>query len=138
MSLRFHRRKYVFRGYDSFSHSWIYGSLCEYANKSCIYSKEHSEVCVVDPYSIGLCSKLYDFSDEPKLIFEGDIVKYDSSRLGYVFFNECAGCFCVRHKSKRGVVQSHTIDIFRNCYPDVEVVGNMYENEDMLRSEFYE
>lgn len=57
-----------------------------------------------------------------KEIYEGDIVRYFKDELAIIEFKR--GCFVIESKNH--------IDYFHEILGEIEVVGNIYENEDLL------
>lgn len=58
-----------------------------------------------------------------KEIYEGDIVNYFRNELAEVKFIN--GCFAIKSNS--------CIDYFNQIIAEIEVVGNIYENKDLLK-----
>lgn len=59
---------------------------------------------------------------QDKLIYEGDIVK--CFKVGNSVVNFSYGCF--------GLTTNHTFHAFNDIYGEIEVIGNIYENPELL------
>lgn len=128
-------REIKFRGKRLDNGEWVYGSLVEYADGSCvIFPKEAlfgqaraSEGHAVDPETVGQFTNLPDRNGEE--IYEGDIVEYigieDGKEYwcsGEVFFNDAYAGFRIRDFQYMPIpLKSFT-----------KVIGNIYENPELL------
>ena len=82
----------------------------------------------IDTDSVCLCSGIKDFNG--KFIFRNDILSFGNER-GVVTYKE--GCFCVRLYSPDWKNRSEpAIDIVMNEWDDVTVIGNAYDNPDLI------
>lgn len=139
-------REIEFRGKLSHSGEWVFGSLLKIdskyhiANESDMYEDGH-HICQesdaptwVDPDTVGQFTGLLD--KHGVKIFEGDIVRiYDGDYEEYsdqqVKFAH--GVFGVDNWTKKTLT---TLSFFMGCDSEysVEVIGNIYENLDLLSS----
>ena len=79
----------------------------------------------VDPSTIGQCTGLHDKNG--KRIFEGDIVRdAETSEVGKIFFDKCTAMFVIGFEN--------TIADFNASY-NLEVIGNIYDNPELLLDE---
>ena len=125
-------REILFRGKDFsgvINHNWCFGCLDTSENDRAIiiYSDRFGNKCkvFVDPKTIGQYTGLTDKNG--KKIFEGDIVIIKNDDDYYtVEFDEC--CFQVFSDSVCYVMD--------NFYErDIEIIGNKFDNPELLRSD---
>lgn len=131
-------REILFRGKRTDNGEWVYGVPikdshgetvmvesvyeCEEYNcrgANCLYVNENT----VEQYT-GLTDK------NGKTIFEGDIVKGHWGTLFTIFYHEAR--LQLRTRSQLGIERD--IDYYQG-YNDIEVIGNIYDNTELLRGE---
>jgi uncharacterized phage protein (TIGR01671 family) len=122
-------REILFRGKRKDNGEWIEGdSLIHSMYKKgdvCIGVVEGLAIHSVIPSTIGQFTGLTDKNG--KKIFEGDIVKY-SNGYGHIAWAELHGAFmCVEENGEYW-------EWFSNMY-DIEVIGNIHDNPELLESE---
>lgn len=125
-------REILFRGKRVDDGEWVYGDL-EHNGKG---KKKWVNGDKIIPETVGQYTGLTDKNGEK--IFEGDIVRYETiARNGYdgiykVVFEDRNGC------GYFGIAYSDIETCFF-CYSvpasQMEVIGNLYDNPELLRSE---
>lgn len=129
-------REILFRGKRVDNGEWVSGSFCmdalEQYNGLCgidgfirLHDKAKGKMQMheVDRETVGQFTGLTD--NNGKRIFEGDVVRF-GDRVGYVTYG--MGCFCI-HYAKG--INCPAIDIVM-CEFDVEVIGNIHDNPELL------
>lgn len=124
-------REILFRGKSVNDGRWIYGDLSNYGDcKTITTVKDFSIIdsCEVIPETVGQYTGLKDLHGTR--IFEADIVKvYDvycnETVVGVVEF--CDGSFRIYDKD--------FTSYDRWMYCKVEVIGNVYDNQELLKGE---
>lgn len=125
-------REILFRGKRIDNGEWIFGDLRHWRNGSVgIHGNKLSNTLPVGPDTVGQYTGLDDKNG--KRIFEGDIVRDNKEKIGYiVFLQQEAGWVIVwkGHDSRMG----HRT---RNChyYADftLEVIGNIHDNLELVK-----
>ena len=122
-------RKIKFRGRITKSTEWVYGSLIVYPDGEyniLSQRKENSSKMddwCVDKQTVGQFTGLYDKNGQE--VYEGDIVRYFKDELGIVKF--VAGSF---------IIDGNTCyESFLELGGKIAIVGNIYENPDLLEEE---
>lgn len=142
-------REYIFRGYDAVGDKgWVFGDLVH--NKKVTREGLEDRVMVggyeVVPESVGLFTGIHDKNG--KEIFEGDVVckrdlTFNLQYKGVVVYNSAIGCFRIHSESKWSTMRMgfEASDVYNDgqCTVPVkyeyEVIGNIYENKDLLKYE---
>ena len=128
-------REIKLRGYCKSTKGWLYGNLVHYKEGfDMIYYQKPNESYmygdVVDIKSIGQYTGLKD--KKGKEIYEGDIVKSISGKIGYVIFLQQEMGYVVvwdncdtrlGHRNRGGGYE---------CDGSIEVVGNVYDNPELV------
>lgn len=102
----------------------IFGNAFEFANGG-VRSLSHAQV---DPNTVGECIGLQDKSG--KMIFEGDILRYEYGGVCSVEYGRF-NCTCCDGVYGWGVTRGGDI---RDCEHH-EVIGNIYDNPELLKGE---
>ena len=128
-------RTIKFRGKKLIANGWVYGDLLQIPNKNeARISDTYNKYYVVSLETVCQFTGLYDKNG--KEIYEGDILKYNfpyDGRLKHVSpvkFLETEASFGIKDRYE------NEIPLYRiaaNNY--FEVIGNIYENEELLKSE---
>lgn len=119
-------REILFRGKAITSKKWIYGDLLQYADVAQIWedTEQGKFNVLVIAETVGQYTGLTDKNG--KKIFEGDILSTPKWK-GVVAWGDGYGTYCVQHGINRPA-----IDIVMNEF-DVEVIGNIYDNPELLK-----
>ena len=128
-------REILFRGKRTKDNEWVEGDLLnggiDFDTAIRVYDAigGGSRVFAVDPSTVGQYTGLKDKNG--KRIFEGDELSWHNGS-GAVNFD--GGCFCVR---LHGEIEYYgrnnpAIDVIFNLYPELEVIGNIHDNPELL------
>jgi uncharacterized phage protein (TIGR01671 family) len=115
--------RFRFRIWDKKSEDWVESmSMCNFGfltmqNGTDIEEDGFNE----DDLLVEQCTGLKDKNG--RLIYEGDIVRTHLKRIGKVFWNEM--CWCYRTLDNVGC--TYIMETY-----DVEVIGNIHENPELL------
>ena len=120
--------RFNFRGLAK-NNEWCYGSLLYYAGDAQIWDKDGNNY-IVKPETVGQCTGLKDKNDN--LIYEGDIVTYEwLESNGRCWKTDCKEIV----KWNFGFVPIANIADYKiknGTARNVQVIGNIYENKDLL------
>ena len=131
-------REILFRGKRVDNGEWIEGNLIQYPLSSYSYVMSNygfdDAICVL-PETVGQFTNMTDCINN--LLFEGDLVKafddkkceFDQSYIGIVKF--VGGAFGVEWHAKN----FQTFMPFRDIESNIMLVGNIFDNPEMLKSE---
>ena len=121
-------RAIKFRGKSILTDEWFYGDLVHSADKKrtaiLVNDKDSYDECEVVPETIGQFTSLYDC--DGKEIFEGDILDFNGLTVEVRFVR---GAFAL-------LVNGNLDDeLYGDCRTDLfaKVIGNVYENPDILK-----
>lgn len=133
-------REIVFRGKDSITKRWVYGALVQQQDdplkeKAFIISYSNyqfgdfSEAVMheVDPETVGQYTGFVD--KKGKKIFEGDILSIYSSKA-FLFAVEWNNQYVL--KCTTNDVSDNILNVIESS-EDVEVVGNIYNNPELIK-----
>ena len=126
-------REILFRGKRTNNETWCYGFYCHQTQDKkttdYIFYSQDNELCAAEvvPETVGQYTGLTDVND--KKIFEGDIVYYDyEEERGVVEWDNDTARFII-------TFSTFTVD-FDNVYGnELEVIGNIYDNPELLGGE---
>jgi uncharacterized phage protein (TIGR01671 family) len=138
-------RKIKFRGQKSDAgKQWVYGWLIQdEADGKCYISRYYGVVHEADeviPETIGQCTGLKDKNDRD--IYEGDIIGCLGAGISEVNWSKSDAMFKIKwhdkiYKQVRSQSQFYTEDgekIFSNHRLVFEIIGNIYENPELLNN----
>ena len=94
----------------------------EYHKIGAINTKPYTDCTIYEEGQF--CTGLHDKNG--KLIYEGDILKDDSNIIASVYWEEEEVKFIFIEKSH------YVIDISKSICDEIEVIGNIYENKELL------
>ena len=126
-------REIKFRGKRIDNGEWVYGSLVVEVDKNYIalnindnIKRDDYDVYMVEviPRTVGQYAGLYDKNG--KAIWEGDIVEYENMTGKIMFFN---GSFILSDLEETEEWELGVINA------EIEVIGNIYENRELLGGE---
>ena len=135
-------REILFRGKDSITKRWVYGALVQQQDdllkeKAFIISYSNyqfgdfSEAVMheVDPETVGQYTGFVD--KKGKKIFEGDIVSIYNSKA-FLFAVEWNNQYVLKCTSNG--VSDNILNVIESP-EDVEVVGNIYDNSELIKEQ---
>lgn len=143
-------REIEFRGRAEKGERWVYGDLVRYAGRAQIWEHQPDGGTwnyIVDPDTVGQFTGVTDRKNQ-KPIFEGDIIRKlvpiygldgkpcgERVMIGIVAWHtplECEtqypGHWCIKIKDQHGN------DVEYEFYDVFEVIGNVYDNAELLQS----
>lgn len=125
-------RTIKFRGFTNclVQDKWVYGLLSE-ENK--IRKTTNLIDYEVDKASVGQFTGLYDKSGTE--IYEGDILAHDYGDYSLVVYREECMAFCRIDAKDVGNINGYYNlheDAWRSCLQRAKVIGNQYENPELL------
>ena len=117
-------REIEFRAKSVDTGDWVIGNLCWYKTGECYIEERVDEECAfpVDPDTVGQYTGIMDTNGVK--VFEGDIVYVNGDDIGVIEYK--CGCFYVRCDGYEGTFYDNYFG------SDVEVIGNIYENKELL------
>ena len=132
-------REILYRGKRVDNDEWAFGDLITSKNKYYIHPKGNSfqvdgvlsrliVLHEVKPETVGQFTGLLD--DKGNKIFEGDIVKCKGLSLTYEYVNHEV---CYSEDYAKFVLGGPESDYGFEEYSDVEVLGNIYDNKELLK-----
>ena len=129
-------RTIKFRGKSIDGKEWLYGDLVSSADKKrfaiLVNDKESYDECEVAPETIGQFTGLHDC--DGKEIYEGDVLRLGNSPSGVceVKWNESLAAFCIQFFFENKV-GTRPLGGWVICGRKVEVIGNIFDNPELLK-----
>lgn len=127
------KHKIVFRGKSLDNNKWYNGDLRQFSDGKVFIVYKNFAMVRVNPDSVGQYTGLKDKNG--KEIFEGDILAHNGKVVGHVVGGVRGYCYDVIYKNPRYDPSWSLYGVVVNDYKgNVEVVGNVIDNHDLLIS----
>lgn len=127
------KHKIVFRGKSLDNNKWYNGDLRQFSDGKVFIAYKNFAMVRVNLDSVGQYTGLKDKNG--KEIFEGDILVHDGKVIGHVVGGVRGYCYDVIYKNPRYDPSWSLYGTVVNDYKgNVEVVGNVIDNHDLLIS----
>lgn len=127
------KHKIVFRGKSLDNNKWYNGDLRQFSDGKVFIAYKNFAMVRVNLDSVGQYTGLKDKNG--KEIFEGDILAHDGKVIGHVVGGVRGYCYDVIYKNPRYDLSWSLYGTVVNDYKgNVEVVGNVIDNHDLLIS----
>ena len=127
------KHKIVFRGKSLDNNKWYNGDLRQFSDGKVFIAYKNFAMVRVNLDSVGQYTGLKDKNG--KEIFEGDILAHDGKVIGHVVGGVRGYCYDVIYKNPRYDLSWSLYGTVVNDYKgNVEVVGNVIDNNDLLIS----
>lgn len=127
------KHKIVFRGKSPDNNKWYNGDLRQFSDGKVFIAYKNFAIVRVNLDSVGQYTGLKDKNG--KEIFEGDILAHDGKVIGHVVGGVRGYCYDVIYKNPRYDPSWSLYGTVINDYNgNVEVVGNVIDNNDLLIS----
>lgn len=127
------KHKIVFRGKSLDNNKWYNGDLRQFSDGKVFIAYKNFAMVRVNLDSVGQYTGLKDKNG--KEIFEGDILAHDGKVIGHVVGGVRGYCYDVIYKNPRYDPSWSLYGTVVNDYNgNVEVVGNVIDNNDLLIS----
>lgn len=127
------KHKIVFRGKSPDNNKWYNGDLRQFSDGKVFIAYKNFSMVRVNLDSVGQYTGLKDKNG--KEIFEGDILAHDGKVIGHVVGGVRGYCYDVIYKNPRYDPSWSLYGTVVNDYNgNVEVVGNVIDNNDLLIS----
>ena len=127
-------REIEFRGYNRKNKQWLYGFYLQNRGAHFVCPDEFAnskswEDYEIDPDSLGQFTGLFDKNKHK--IYEGDIVSNGWSELHYIRYDDGKWDVVDKWKNWNELLEFAHTD-YNNAIRGIEVVGNMYDNPEMI------
>lgn len=127
-------REIEFRGYNRKNKQWLYGFYLQNRGAHFVCPDEFAnskswEDYEIDPDSLGQFTGLFDKNKHK--IYEGDIVSNGWSELHYIRYEDGKWDVVDEWKNWNELLEFAHTD-YNNAIRGIEVVGNMYDNPEMI------
>lgn len=127
------KHKIVFRGKSLDNNKWYNGDIRQFSDGKVFIAYKNFAMVRVNIDSVGQYTGLKDKNG--KEIFEGDILAHDGKVIGHVVGGVRGYCYDVIYKNPRYDPSWSLYGTVVNDYKgNVEVVGNVIDNNDLLIS----
>lgn len=127
------KHKIVFRGKSLDNNKWYNGDLRQFSDGKVFIAYKNFAMVRVNLDSVGQYTGLKD--KKGKEIFEGDILAHNGKVIGHVVGGVRGYCYDVIYKNPRYDPSWSLYGTVVNDYKgNVEVVGNVIDNHDLLIS----
>lgn len=127
------KHKIVFRGKSLDNNKWYVGDLRQFSDGKVFIAYKNFAMVRINLDSVGQYTGLKDKNG--KEIFEGDILAHDGKVIGHVVGGVRGYCYDVIYKNPRYDPSWSLYGTVVNDYKgNVEVVGNVIDNNDLLIS----
>lgn len=126
-------REIKFRGLESLTGNWIYGSLVQVSKYgslaiSTLDENGHLKLTEIDRDTASQNTRFK--TQDGQEIYEGDIVQIDFGLFGPVYYDEAETSYVVHiQQVTPGIVHAHEILGLSN--PE-RIIGNIYDNPELL------
>jgi uncharacterized phage protein (TIGR01671 family) len=128
-------REILFRGKRKDNGEWVEGGIYHNSEDEIVFIIKdtglgYHEFIEVIPETVGQFTGLYDNDKNGTKIFEGDIVK------GKDYLEEGLEVYgCIDHRNGSFVIVGDFITYYRWLDYEVEVIGNIHDNPELLEGE---
>lgn len=122
----------LYRGKAVDSGEWVYGPFATHGTDCMIllWYFDHWNWHTVDPATVGECTGLPDKNRTE--IFEGDIVKHDDGRVGYIAFLSQAMSYRLVLPKMDVAIGHRAMGGGYNDASMLEIIGNVHDNPSLL------
>lgn len=125
-------REIKFRGKRLDNGEWVYGDLLHLVDGVYISNDNGCNMSPIDPDTVGMNTGLRDKNNHE--IYGGDILAHNGRVIGHVVDGVRGYCFDVVYADPVSTSTWSLYGVVVNDYEgDVEVVGNIYDNPEMVK-----